>query len=29
MQNEINHPESTWANAKGKAIYQFICNENP
>ncbi len=29
MKNEINHPESTWANAKGKAIYQYICHEKP
>ncbi|MEA5404394.1 hypothetical protein VB776_15785 [Arcicella sp. DC2W] len=29
MKNEINLPESTWGNAKGKAIYQYICHEKP
>lgn len=29
MKNEINLPESTWADAKGRAIYKYICHKKP
>ncbi len=29
MKNEVNQPEGNWNNPKGRAIYQYICNDAP